>query len=296
VGIYDRPYWREQPKAGGLGGPGRGVFFGMPRPGRGVKILLLINLAVFIFQIVLDAPRRGYPSGIMSTYLGATAGGWWQLWRYVTFQFLHAGFWHIGLNMLGLYMLGAPLEQQWGTPRFLRFYLSCGVVAGLAYVIMGWLADVDKDFPLIGASGGVYAVVLACAVLFPHFRLIFFLFPVPIRFAALVIFGGMILKVLSSVSQSHLSADFWSDVAHLGGAVGGAFWVWVLPRLTGAPWRARVKVSQGAWERKVQRQAEEQKTIDEILRKVHDQGINSLTRKEKRTLADATKRQQRDGF
>jgi len=172
--------------------------------------------------------------------------------------------------------------------------LSCGVVAGVAYAVMGVALGLDKSFPLIGASGGVFAILLACAVLFPQMRLILFLFPVPIRFAALLIFGFMAVLVLSSLSHGSVSPQFWSHVAHLGGAVAGAFWIWVLPRLGVRVGAAKVHMKRGAWERKMERDAEEEKTIDEILRKIHEEGINSLSSKEKKTLSEATKRQRRE--
>ena len=299
MGFYDRPYLRDDYTAPGSGGrgPGGGVFVGMPRAGRVVKRLLLINFVVFILQ-ALSQGTKGGQVGPVDQALAITVDTWWQIWRYVTFQFLHGGIWHLGLNMLGLYMLGTPLEQQWGPRRFLLFYLSCGVVAGVAYVVMGMLLGpsyLPPGMPLVGASGGVYAIVLACAVLFPQFRLIMVLFPVPIRAAAALIFGIMIFGLLQSLANDQITGQFWSDVAHLGGAVAGAVWIWVLPQLGVRLASARVKSSQGAWQRKVHREVEEEKTIDEILRKIHDQGINSLTKQEKKKLADATERRRNEG-
>ncbi len=295
MGIHERPYFREESTfSAGYARPTSGIMFGMPKPGRAVKILLIINLVVFVLQLFLDK-RTDDRLGLMSTWLGATAGEWLQVWRYITFQFLHSGFMHIGLNMLGLYMLGTPLERYMGTRRFVWFYLSCGVVAGVAYAAMGLALNLDKSVPIIGASGGVFAILLACAVRFPQFKLIFFLFPLPIRFAAVIIFGGMILIILSSLGGGSVGNDFFSQVAHLGGTVGAAFWIWGMPKLMGLSVDVRQKLNNGAWQRKVRRQTEEEKTIDEILRKVHENGINSLTRKEKNTLADATKRQRHQG-
>ena len=292
MGIYDRPYMNES-QGGGFRGFGRAVGFGMPKPAKAVKAMLLINIVMFVFQVLsgdLD-PRGSQP---VSRLLAVTGGDWWQAWRYVTFQFLHGGIWHIGLNMLGLYMLGTPLERQWGTKRFTWFYLTCGAVAGMAYAGMAWGVGLDMRQPLVGASGGVYAIVLACAVLFPQIKLILLLFPVPIRFACLLIFGYATLTVLSGIAnKAYETGAFWSQVAHLGGVVAGAFWIWALPALGLKVIGARQRVKQGAWDRKVKQQADQEKSIDEILRKIHDQGINSLTNKEKRTLADATKKQDR---
>jgi rhomboid family protein len=296
MGLHDRPYWREEGSGLYGGQAGRGIAAGMPRPGRVVKALLLINIGVFLLQILFDQPRAGYRFGIVSAFFGATPAGFWQLWRYITFQFLHStdGLWHLGLNMLALYMLGTPLEQRFGPKRFLRFYLGCGAVAGLAYVVIGNVVGGMPDVPIVGASGGVYAIVLACAVFFPHFRLIFFLFPVPIRLAAVIIFGGMILLVLNSFSTGQFSSKFWSDVAHLGGAVASAFYIWVLPTLRIARTRTTQRRSDGAWRRKMQEREEEQAEVDRILDKIRDEGLQSLSAREKRTLREATDRQRED--
>lgn len=303
MGLHDRPYWQDG-DAGSGSGPGSGqaprgggLMVGMPRAGRAVKTLLLINVVVFVLQMLLDQARAGYPFGMISAWFGATPAAFWQVWRYVTFQFLHdtRSIWHVALNMLGLYMLGTPLEGLWGPRRFVKFYLSCGIVSGLAYVIIGQAVAQGLDTPIVGASGGVYGIVLACAVLFPQFKLIFFLFPVPIRMAALIIFGGMILVILGSVSGGRYGPQFWSDVAHLGGAAAAAFWIWGLPKLSQATAEARVKRQEGAWQRKLEGQADERAEVDRILQKVHDHGINSLSAREKRTLQIATKRQRDDG-
>ncbi len=286
MGIHDRPYMQD---GGSGGGPvyRSGLGSGLPKPGPAIKWLLIINVAVFLVQ---NAFQVG--GGNLSSHFGCTLGGWWQLWRYITFQFLHGGIWHIGLNMLGLYFLGMPLEGKWGTRKFVRFYLSCGVTAGLAYVIAAAILQLDASIPLIGASGGVFGVILAAAVYFPHFKLLFmFFFPVPIRIAALIIFGGMGLFILHSAAQGVYSPGFWSHVAHLGGAVTGAVWVWIVPRFGQRVSFRREKSRQGAWQRKMSQRTAAQAEIDRILAKINDEGIASLTDKEKKTLQDATRAQ-----
>ena len=195
--------------------------------------------------------------------------------------------------MLGLYMLGTPLERHWGPKRFLRFYLSCGVFAGIAYAaVMATLVSPSSIVPIVGASGGVFAILLACAVLFPQFRLIFFLFPLPIRFAAVLVFGGMILLVATSLSSGTQSPGFWSDVAHLGGAIAGAFWIWVLPKMQGGVSKQRLRMNQGAWQKRLERQRREQEDIDRILDKIRQHGLNSISKAERDKLQQATKAQQ----
>ncbi len=288
--LSDRPYMRHD--GGGGFRRGGGISIGLPRPTPAVKWLLIVNLGVFLIQIVWDLATRDSGTGPLSWYLGVTVRDFWQPWRYITFQFLHSTgwIWHIALNMLGVYMLGTPLETHWGSNRFLKFYLSCGVVAGIAYVIMAAAMRLDPNVPIIGASGGVYAIVLAAAVLFPHFRLLILFFPVPIRLAAVLIFGVMIMTVLGALSGG-VTPDAFSQAAHLGGAAAAAMWIWVLPRLGEARADFRRQIQQGAWEKTVKQRQAEQAEIDRILDKIRNQGLTSLTDKERRTLQQATKKQ-----
>lgn len=288
MGIYNRSYWKEGDNSNP--GGGGGLTLGLPPLGRVVKYLLMINLGVFLVQLVFD--QRG---GWLSLTLGATVEGWWQIYRYITFQFLHGGYWHIIMNMLGLYLLGSPLEQHWGSRRFLGFYLGCGVFAGIAYVAMSAAVNADPRVPIIGASGGVFGILLACAILFPQFRLIFLFFPVPIRLAAIIIFGGMIFLVLGSIGSGVRTSQFWSEIAHLGGAVAAALYIWLLPKFTEMRLKRAsdpTKTNSGSWRRKMEKQAAEQVELDRILAKIHDAGIQSLTKKEQKLLRDATRRQQ----
>lgn len=287
MGLWQRKYM----KGAGSGGNGASVVgFGMPRPTRAVKILLLLNAAMFALQLFFD---RGTIDGVgwMSRWLGVTGDAFWQPWRYLTSQFLHADGWHIAMNMLGLYILGTPLEGLWGARRFTVFYLACGAAAGVAYVIIGKFASLPGSIPIIGASGGVYAVVLACAVFFPHFQIIFLFFPVMIRLASIIIFGIMIFSVLQALASGHAAAAM-SDVAHLGGAAAAAVWIWGVPRIRGGLGGSLTgRLRQGAWKRKIQHQADLQTEVDRILLKIRQEGIASLTGKEKRTLQEATRLQ-----
>ena len=284
MGIDNRSYMHD---GGGGGGAvyRSGIGVGLPKPGPAIRWLLIINISGFICQLIFEA--GGFH---LSAYFGATLGGFWQLWRYITFQFLHGDFWHIGLNMLGLYFLGMPLESKFGTRKFIRFYLTCGVTAGLAYVIAAGILGLDPAFPLIGASGGVFGIILAAAVYFPHIRLLLFFFlPVPIRVAAVIIFGAMIVLVLQGDTNQ---SQFWSDIAHLGGAVASAVWIWVLPNMGSGIRNQKARRAEGAWQKKMNHRAAQQAEIDRILAKINEKGIASLTGKEKKTLQDATRAQQ----
>lgn len=296
MGLYDRPYYGGGQDAGG-GSPMGGMHIGMPKPGQAVKWLLLVNVGVFVIQLL--------SAGQMTGLFGATADGWWQLWRYLTFQFLHGGVWHLALNMLGLYFLGTAVEARFGTKRFLQLYFSCGVMAGVAYVIISKVVSAQGWIPLVGASGGVYGLIVTAAVFFPHFRIIFLFFPVPIRLAAVIIFGVMILTLLGGAGQAirqpgtELSGEFWSQVAHFGGAVTAGAWVFTgllskPGQASGGPGPAesiKSKLQKGAWERRIKQRQQHQQEIDRILAKIHQEGLDSLSRSEKRLLSEATKAQ-----
>lgn len=284
MGLHDRPYWRDDFDRGGKGFGT--ILAGMPKPTSVVKWLLIANIAVFVLQLI--------PEHVVEEALAVVPSVWWQVWRYATFQFLHGGLMHLLFNMLGLYFLGRILEGSWGPKRFLVFYLSCGAFAGLCHVVMTFAFNpTGTHTPLIGASGGVFAVVLVCAILFPQIRLILFLFPVPIRFVAALFIGIAVYNLLSGIARGGFAGGI-SDAAHLGGAVAGAFWMWVLPRLRRGLVSTRIRRGKGAWQRKLKKQADEQAEIDRILHKIHQQGIGSLTPGEKHILRSATQQQQQE--
>jgi membrane associated rhomboid family serine protease len=280
MGLGNRPYWRGDPQSfrGGGGFPGGGMRMGLPRPGPGVGGLLIANLVMFVLQHLIPT---------LTFALAAIPALWWQPWRYITFQFLHGDLFHILFNMIGLYFLGMYLERAWGTRRFLVFYLVCGVISGLTHVALTYLFHQSPNNYLIGASGGVYAVIAACAILFPNIQLILMFFPVPIRFAALLFFLIAFLSILSG------DGGGISHAAHFGGMVAGGVWVWLGPRLRNARAEARQRINNGAWERKMRRQQQDQAEVDRILDKIRREGIGSLSSREKRILQDATEKQRR---
>lgn len=243
----------------------------MPRPSRAVMGLIIACGAIFVIQMIGESRMW------LWDHFGATVDEAWQLWRLITFQFLHADARHFVWNMVGLFFFGPPLERLWGSRRFLIYYLACGTVAGLSFLAMSLVLEMPSL--LIGASGGVLACIAGCAILFPGMRV----FIIPIRwFAAFYV----ILYVFSILHDRNLS-----DGAHLGGMAAGAAWIVLLPRLR-LQWRGRShKLRRGQWQKKMEQARREQAEIDRILEKIHQQGIGSLSWREKRILHDATRRQ-----
>ncbi len=283
MGMESRTYWR----GGGGGGYGGGGL-GMPKPQKGVGTLLIINFGVFVLQAITRDVGNPAGYGRITDLFGAIASDWWQVWRLITFQFLHGGVMHLVFNMIGLYFLGMYLERAWGTARFVRFYLACGAVSGLShYVLMA--INGTTGVPLVGASGGVFATIAACAILFPQIKLILLFFPVPIRLAALLFFVIAGLNLLTG------GGGAISHAAHFGGMIAGGLWVLAGPAIADIKVETKQRVQEGAWKRKMEAEAKDHEEIDAILQKIQREGIGSLTSKEKRTLQQATEKQrQRD--
>ena len=95
--------------------------------------------------------------------LGAVVFFAGKLWMVVTYMFLHGGFWHIFFNMLVLWMFGTVLEREWGSREFLKYYLLTGIGGGLSYALF----NIHSDVPTVGASGAIYGLLAAYAVLSP---------------------------------------------------------------------------------------------------------------------------------
>ena len=171
------------------------------------KALMLICTAVFCVQLfvpLLDYLFALWPLG---------SGNFWP-WQLVTYAFLHGGVGHLFFNMFGLYMFGSELERLWGQRRYLQFLLAGVLAAALAQMLITALAG--TRVPTVGASGGLFALLLAFGMLFPN-RTIMPLFPpIPMKARTFVmVFGG--LELLLGLSGRTGVAHF----AHLGGMVGG---------------------------------------------------------------------------
>ncbi|KQW66810.1 rhomboid family intramembrane serine protease [Methylibium sp. Root1272] len=172
------------------------------------QALILINVAVFCLDQFL---------GLWFTRLFALwpLGGGFMPWQVASYAFLHGGIGHLFFNMLGLWMFGAELERLWGTKRFVQFYGASVLAAAAAQLLVAWL--LNSPYPTVGASGGLFGLLLAFGMLFPN-RTIMPLFPpIPMKARTFVmVFGGLEL-LLGFISPTGGVAHF----AHLGGMAGG---------------------------------------------------------------------------
>lgn len=142
------------------------------------------------------------------------AGAGFEPWQLVTYAFLHGGLMHLAVNMFGLYMFGAPLEQTFGTRRYLVYYFSCVLTAALTQLVV--LGVTGTFVPTVGASGGVFGLLLGFAVLFPHTRIVLLIPPIPMKARTFAVVYALVELVLGLAGSSGVA-----HFAHLGGMLGG---------------------------------------------------------------------------
>ena|SRR5581483_642240 len=192
--------------------------------------LIGINVAAYLLQSLI--PGLVVPFALWP--LGAAAADpsvGFAPWQLVTYAFLHGSFMHLAFNMFALYMFGNAIEQVFGARRYLLYYFVCVVSAALTQLIVSGLSDVI--YPTIGASGGVFGLLLAYGLYFPNTRLMLLFPPIPMRARVFVTLYAIVELVLGVTGTEEGVAHF----AHLGGMVGG----YALLRLwrAGGPLRRR---------------------------------------------------------
>ncbi len=154
-----------------------------------------------------------------------------QPWTIITSMFLHGGFVHLFFNGFALYMFGPYLEQIIGAKRFLAIYFGAGIVGGLAYAATYYLGILPASIPALGASGAIFGILGAVAVLRPNMQIIMWFVPMPMKFAAIV---WVALSLLETVNVSSGIAG----AAHLGGLVLGAAAAYYLLKTGSLEWVA----------------------------------------------------------
>ena len=185
-----------------------------------VRQLLLANVAVFILQnFAYEVLMRNFalwPWGSYAVEGGGFVG--FEPWQLVTYAFLHGSFPHIALNLYALYMFGGMVERVLGTRRFAWLYFASVLSAALAQLIVVSMTNDQGIGPTVGASGGVFGVMLAFAMLFPHSRLYIIPIPVPVK-AWVMVAAYAAIELTSGVMRSNSGV---AHFAHLGGMVGAA--------------------------------------------------------------------------
>lgn len=170
--------------------------------------LIITNVLVFLLENMLG-------DRVISSLLLWPFGPQFLPWQIVTYAFLHASVMHLLFNMFAIYMFGADLERVWGGKRFLTYYLVCVVAAGITQLLVSSVTG--AYYPTLGASGGVFGLLLAFARYFPHRQLMLLIPPIPMPARVFVVVYGALELVLGVTGTQEGVAHF----AHLGGLVGG---------------------------------------------------------------------------
>lgn len=307
------------------------------------KNLLIINVLMFIVTIIMGGMGIDLNKVLGLHFFLADD---FHLWQLISYMFMHGGFMHILMNMFMLWMFGMVVENVWGPKKFLLYYIICGVGAGICqelaqygsylvenlaayqYVVSGVdkipMSDYLNLWTTVGASGAIYAVLLAFGMMFPEERMFIIPIPIPIK-AKWIIIGSIAIELFSAIGTSN---DGVAHLAHLGGMLFGFLLIryWrkhpysdgnfgmnkgqqFFDNLRNS-WEQRTNHSAdnhrhdngngGQWNSRNTQQPEsdwdynarkkrEQEEIDGILDKIRKNGYDSLSKEEKQKLFDSSK-------
>lgn len=305
------------------------------------KNLLIINVVVFLVSY-FAGKAVGVDNPLADTFgLHFFMASDFMPWQLVTYMFMHGGWEHIIFNMFALWMFGCVVERVWGAKKFLFYYLACGVGAGLfqeaAQFVQFWMLASDQvegfnismmslvahnseallnQWTTVGASGAIYAILLAFGMIFPEDRIFIFPLPVPIK-AKYFVIGYAVIELFSAMATTN---DGVAHIAHLGGMVFGFFLIryWrkqidggysghaakdafdkMRGMFGGKRGGARFTYTrheqtaphdrQDDWQYNARKKAT-QEEIDRILDKIRRNGYDSLTKEEKQSLFDQSNR------
>lgn len=180
--------------------------------GPGVRGLLLSCIALFLLEPLMPA--------VMDRLALWPMDAGFQPWQLLTYAFLHGNLLHLTFNMIGLVSFGRELEMWWGTRRFLQFYFAC--VLSAALVQLAVTSSTGSLSPTVGASGGLYGLLLGFAVMFPKRRVLLLIPPIPMPAWVFALSFAVLELVLGVTGTASGIAHF----AHLGGMLGGGWMLW----------------------------------------------------------------------
>ncbi len=311
-------YYKNSYNRGGFLG---GLFSQAPM----VRLMLLINVGVFLFEMIFGSLRI---SGIQIEayiqhylYLFPPGAPNFYPWQLISYMFLHGGFMHILFNMLALVIFGPSLEMSWGSRKFLIYYFLCGLGGGIAHVLIS--PFFGGAGPLVGASGAIFGLLAAFGLMFPD-QIIYVNFFIPMK-AKYMVLLYILLEVISVPAN-----DGVGHLAHLGGAVVGIVYLLIAGGGAGSFKRSFKSSSQSSgWkfpqqpfggrrhvseDEMVEAEYEEigssrmptarqtpghrvitQEDIDRILDKIAASGYQNLTEEERQILFEASRKMDERG-
>jgi membrane associated rhomboid family serine protease len=186
------------------------------------------SMTQLLLLVTIGASLLAFASGgqAFAAFALWPLGSGFAPWQLVTYALLHGGLLHLAFNMYGLWMFGSALEQVWGARRLLQYYLVSVLVAGLVQLVVA--SGSPMAYPTVGASGGLFGLLLGYAMLFPQRRLMLLFPPIPMPAWLFAVVFGVLELTLGVTGEASGIAHF----AHLGGMLGG----WLMLRY----WRGQL--------------------------------------------------------
>jgi membrane associated rhomboid family serine protease len=281
MGIADRNYHQNDNRRGGEG------FFAQLTPV--VKWILIANFVIYFLDTFLKGNAMDGPIRSFGAFTVQSAVFDFKIWEFFTFQFLHGSVGHLLFNSVGLFFFGPWLERWWGASKFLVFYLLCGAAGAVLFAILmavGILPGNDLHSGLVGASAGIYGILIGAAVIAPNLRVSLLFPPIELSMrqlaiALLVISGGAILL--------KLGGNEGGEAGHLGGAILGFIlmrnpqWLGRLPTFSRFP-RPVAPSREAKLRPRTDLELQQDSEVDLILDKISRDGFQSLTQAEKDIL------------
>ena len=275
---------------------------------RSVVSLCIVLIILNIFFFIIQNRSSGFTTSWMLQASDIQGG---EIWKLLTFQFLHGGFFHLLINCLMIWFAGRQIEESLGKFKFLSLYLIAGIFGGLLQCSLTWIGFLS-DHPVVGASAGVSGLIAAFAMLLWNRELTFLLmFIIPItmkaKYLLLVLVGidlvGLLAGGTGIAHGAHLGGVIWGVLFILlfvqGGTWSGAepYWEQIKERFNSGRERKVVTINGGAraYSREGSSSGSVQEVdyvaseIDPILDKISEQGMHSLTDKERTMLEKARK-------
>ncbi len=210
------------------------------------------------------------------------------LWQIFTHMFLHGGLFHLLINLFVLWMFGKPIEREWGTSSFLKYYFTCGLGAGIFILI----TSLNSRIPVVGASGAIYGILVAFAMLYPDSIIyLYFLFPIKAKHFAILIGAVAFLGGISG-GRSNIA-----HFGHLGGfLVGYVYLKFPLWKYRFHPERLFTflrlpKISLKKRKKDKAKSYRIEERVNQILDKILLHGVDSLTAEEKRIMDEYSRRE-----
>ena len=186
-----------------------------------MSLAIIMSCAIVLFAKNLSPLLALWPPG----------SGHFQPWQLLTYAFLHGSFNHLFFNMFAVWMFGTALEQAWGSQRFVIYYAVCVLGAAVAQIVV---QQVSGDiYPTIGASGGVFGLLLAYGVMWPNNRMFLIFFPLPVKAKWFVMLYGGAELLFGLTGAMPGIAHF----AHLGGMVFGVILLFIWGWRPGMSWQ-----------------------------------------------------------